>query len=302
MDQSKSSFKSAFIAFVGRPNSGKSTLLNTILGEELAIVTSLPQTTQKNMRGILNGDDYQLVFVDTPGIHKGKHVLNKSMFNQSTQLFSDSGIDLLCYIVDLSRPFGKEEELIAEKVTQFTGSVVIIFNKADSCSSIEKVTGEFYKKFPDLLSIKNLVISALVPSTKDVFLSTIDPLIPLGPKYYPDGDLTDCSMRFFASEYIRKQVIENTEKEVPHAACVEILAYNEMDDHHQIEATVHVETQGQKGIVIGKKGGGINKIKRLAQKELSKLTGTPVKISCTVKVTPKWRDNKSFLNEMGMET
>lgn len=301
MDSDSLHFKSAFVALVGRPNSGKSTLLNTILGENLSIVTTMPQTTQRNMRGIYNGEGYQLVFVDTPGMHRGKHTLNKSMYQQSTRMFSDVGIDILCYLVDLSRSFGAEEDEIAKMVKGLKISVCIIFNKTDVCDSVKAVISSFFSRYPNLSSAYHIALSAISPSAKDDFLKVIEPLIPYGPQYYPKEDISDLNLRFFASEYIRKQIIDLTYEEVPHASCVEIIDYKEFEDKHVVNAAIHVETQGQKGIVIGKKGKVINQIKKQAAKALAHLTGVPASITCHVKVTPKWRDNKQFLAGLGLE-
>ena len=301
MNNISSDFKSAFIALVGRPNCGKSTLLNTILGEQLSIVTPMPQTTRRNIRGIYNGEGYQLVFVDTPGFHRGKHALNKALYKQITDIFSDAGIDILCYLVDLSRSFGKEEDEIAKMVENMKISVYIVFNKADLCSSVDEKIKSFFSQYPKLASLPYISISAISPSAREIFLEAIQPVIPSGPHYYPEEDITDLNLRFFAAEYIRKQIIELTHEEVPHAAFVEIIDYKEYEDKHVVNATIHVETQGQKGIVIGKQGKVINQIKKQAAKELSELAGAPVNIICHVTVTPKWRDNNQFLNEMGLD-
>jgi GTP-binding protein Era len=300
MNNNNSKFKSAFIALIGRPNSGKSTLLNTVIGEELSIVTSLPQTTQRNMRGIYNEKDIQLIFVDTPGVHRGKHTLNKSMYEQAIGVLNDSGIDIICYLVDLSRSFGDEENEIASLLSKITATVCVIFNKIDLCKNVELVKKDFFDRYPKLKSYPAIEISALSKLSKDLFLDLINPFILEGPKYYPGDDLTDSNMRFFAAEYIRKQIIKLTQEEVPHASCVEILDYKEKASKHVIEAVIHVETAGQKGIVIGKKGKIINKIRTQAQKELTDFVGIPVKMTCHVKITPKWRDNKNFLSGVGL--
>ena len=301
MNDIPSNYKSAFIALVGRPNCGKSTLLNTILGEKLSIVTPMPQTTQRNMRGIYNGEGYQLVFVDTPGLHRGKHALNKAMYKQSSRIFSDAGIDILCYLVDLSRSFGEEENEIAKMVENLKISVYIVFNKTDLRSSVDETIKSFFSQYPKLASLPYISISAISPTAKETFLEAIQPVIPSGPQYYPEGDITDLNLRFFAAEYIRKQIIELTCEEVPHAAFVEIMDYKESEDKHIVNATIHVESQGQKGIIIGKQGKVINQIKKKAAKELSELAGAPVNIICHVKVTQKWRDNKQFLAGMGLD-
>lgn len=293
-------FKSAFIAFIGRPNSGKSTLLNTIIGEQLSIVTSLPQTTQRIMRGIYNGDNMQLIFIDTPGIHKGKHTLNKSLYEQAISMLYDKGIDIICYLVDLSRPYGNEEDEIANQVLKVKIPICLVFNKSDICDSCNLMKKEFYQRYPKFETYPAIEISALSNLAKGHFLNLINPYIPEGPKYFPDDDMTDSNMRFFAAEYIRKQIITLTKEEVPHASCVEILDYKEKNSKHVIEAVIHVESDGQKAIVIGKKGRIINKIRKLAQLELGHLVGMPVKMICHVKVSPKWRDSKKFLTGLGL--
>ncbi len=292
-------FKSAFIALVGRPNCGKSTLLNTLLGESLAVVSALPQTTRKNMKGIYTEDGFQLIFVDTPGMHSGKHALNKLMYEQSFSMFKDTGIDIICYLVDLSRDFGKEEDQIANMVIHYNKISCIIFNKVDLCKNVESMINNFFTKFPKLKDRPTTILTATSEEAKGLFLKIVKPLLTEGPQYYPNDDLTDKNLRYFASEYIRNRIIEVTRQEVPHAACVEIIDYKESPKRHTIEAVIHVETQGQKGIIVGKKGMVINQIKKRSQIELAKLVGLPVTIKCHVKVTPKWRDNRNFLNEMG---
>jgi GTP-binding protein Era len=294
-------FKSAFVALVGRPNSGKSTLVNTVLGEQLAIVTPMPQTTQRIMRGIYHGNGLQIVFVDTPGIHRGKHALNKSMYRQSTALFKDAGIDIIGYLVDLSRPMGKEEDEIADLIAAVEAPVVIIFNKADACADVKSAMDSFFTRYSVLSPKPRVVMCAKTPEAKEKFLDAIQPFVPSGPPYYPEEEVTDLNQRFFAAEFIRKQIIELTYEEVPHASCVEILEYKEFKDHHEITAVIHVETDGQKGILIGAKGKMVEKIKSRACRELALLTGVNVSISCRVVVTPKWRDNKRFLASMGLE-
>ncbi len=300
MSTTSPEFRSAFIALIGRPNSGKSSLLNTVLEENISIVTPMPQTTQRPVRGIYNGDGYQLVFIDTPGFHRGKHALNKSMYNLAVKIFSDAGIDILCYIVDLSRRFGREEAEIVRLVEEIKIPVCIVFNKMDLCKSVKSVTEQFYTEYPGLRQFPRVIISAVSPEAKVHFLDTIEPLLPVGPQYYPPDHITDANLRFFAAEFIRKQIIDLTCEEVPHASCVEIEDYKEYETGHEITATIHVETQGQKGILIGKKGSMITRIRKKAAEVLQLLTGSKVKITCHVKVSPGWRDNVQFLSSIGL--
>lgn len=294
-------FHSAFVAIIGRPNSGKSTLLNAILGEQLAIVSPMPQTTQRNMRGIYNEDNMQIVFVDTPGIHKGKHQLNHEMYASSTNMITDSGVDVLCYIIDMTRDFGDEEDDIAEKVAKVQRPVVIIMNKVDQLTlpEAEAKKVEFAERYPELAPMPQVMISALADNSGEIFIDSIRKFIPEGPQYYPEDDLTDASLRFFASEYIRKEIIANTHQEVPHASFVEITSYTEGEEKDEIDADIHVETSGQKAIVIGNKGATISKIRKGAEWKMRGLTGKKVKINIFVKITKHWRDKKNFLKEAG---
>jgi len=291
--------RSAFIALIGRPNSGKSTLVNTVLGEELALVSTLPQTTRKSFKGIYTEGAMQLVFVDTPGIHRGKHAFNARMIDESVRALANDAADLVCYLVDLSRPYGDEEDVVATIVRRAALPTVIVFTKKDICDDVDDMKNLFFLRNPKLAPLPHCVINAKDPSAKREFLSLIDPFVPEGPMHFSAEDMTDENLRFFAAEYIRKQVIYNTQDEVPHAVFVEVTAYRESEKRHHIEATIHVETDGQKGIIIGKKGSLISKIQKRASEDLGKLTGMPASIICHVKVTSGWRDNDSFLMKHG---
>ncbi len=294
-------FHSAFVAIIGRPNSGKSTLLNAILGEQLAIVSPMPQTTQRNMRGIYNEDNMQIVFVDTPGIHKGKHQLNHEMYSLSTSMIKDSGIDVVCYMVDMSREFGEEEDDIATKISGVDRPVLLVFNKVDQLTlpEAEEKRENFYERYPELKPFPNVMLSALAENCGEVFIDSLRSYVPEGPQYYPEDDLTDESLRFFAAEYIRKEIISLTHNEVPHACFVEITQYTEGEDVHRIEADIHVESPGQKAIIIGNKGQTISKIRRGSEWKMRGLTGVKCKVNIFVKITKHWRDKKAFLKEQG---
>ncbi|KMQ50834.1 GTP-binding protein Era [Chitinispirillum alkaliphilum] len=293
-------FRSAFIALLGRPNSGKSTLMNSILEEQISIVTALPQTTRKNIRGIYTTESMQLIFVDTPGIHKGKHAFNEAMIKEASAVLNEGGIDLVCYIVDLSRDFGEEEQIVSQIIASSSLPKLIIFNKSDKCSSAEEKKREFHDKFQIFKDTPSITLSAISKDAKSIFISSIEPFINPGPQYFDEDSLTDASMRFISSEIIRKQIILNTREEVPHATFVEIESYRESEERHWIIATIHVETTGQRGIIVGKKGSLISRIKRSASREISELTGVPVSLTLHVKVSPGWRDNKRFISRQGM--
>lgn len=293
-------FKSAFIALTGRPNSGKSSLMNTILGEQLSVVTPLPQTTRRNIKGIYTAENMQLIFVDTPGIHKGRHTFNEVMISEAREAIIEKGVDIVCYIVDLSRSFGDEEKVVADLVVQSGIKSIIVFNKVDITKDCDKTISGFYELFPELKSFPSIKISAIHPDAKQIFINQVEYLIPEGPRYYDSDEMTDANLRFFAAEYIRKHIILNTRDEVPHASFVEIESYQENENIHIVNATIHVETVGQRGILIGKGGLVIRKIRNKAELDLKKLLQVPVKIKIHIKITPKWRDNESFLRIQGI--
>ena len=297
--QTNGTTRSAFVALVGRPNSGKSTLLNTVIGEEIALVSNLPQTTRKNFKGIYTHDDLQLVFIDTPGIHRDKHSFNDHMIRESTAAVKKGSADLVCYLVDLSRPFGEEEDAVSRIVKLCGVPVIVLFTKKDICDDVSAAIQSFRERYPELSTAPSCSMNAKDPSAKGAFLAAIAPFVHNGPLYFPAADLTDENMRFFASEYIRRQIIYNTTDEVPHAAFVEVTAYRESPKRHHIEATIHVETDGQKGIIIGKKGALVKKIQKRASEDLARLTGMPASIICHVKVTKEWRDSEKLLAKQG---
>jgi GTP-binding protein Era len=288
-------FRSGFVALLGRPNCGKSTLLNTILGEEVSPATPLPQTTRQRLRGVYTRENIQIVFVDTPGIHKGAHRLNESMLSEAKDAAAEEGIDCLCYLVDLSREFGEEESLAASIVAATRAPKLIVFNKADICTSQVETIGRFYARFPGLKGTPSVTISATRGEDGKRFLAALDPFIKEGPRYYDEETLTDASMRFFAAEFIRKHIILCTREEVPHAVFVEIESYKELPGRHEINAVIHVETIGQKGIIIGKGGSLINRIRTGAERDIRALAACPVNVSCHIKVTPHWRDDPRFI-------
>lgn len=292
-------FRCGMMALVGRPNSGKSTLINTVIGEQLCLVTPLPQTTRRNLRGIYNDDNVQLVFVDTPGIHGTGKKLNKAMVNEARGALTDEGLDLVGYVVDLGREFGEEEDTVAGMVAEARVPVVVVFNKLDRCDNPDSHMEEFRIRYPALAGVRSVALIATTGEAREKFLGAVVPLLPEGLPLFPPDELTDQSLRFFAAECLRKGIILNTQKEVPHASCVEILQYRETPEQHVIEAAIHVETAGQKGIVIGKGGRVIGRIRRVAENEMERLAGAPVSFHCHVKVSPKWRDKPGFLRAIG---
>ncbi|MBN1577194.1 MAG: GTPase Era [Chitinispirillaceae bacterium] len=297
----RSPFRSAFIALIGRPNSGKSTLLNNVIGDEVSIVSALPQTTRGSTRGIFTTNTMQLVFVDTPGIHHGRHLMNHAMLQDACRAVADD-VDLICYLVDLSREYAEEETAAADLVRSIKGvPVLIVFNKTDMTKRVDDAVERFHRLFPDLATLPSVRLSAVHPDAKKLFLASVDPFIPEGPRYFDPDELTDSTMRRIAAEHIRKQVIAAAGNEVPHATFVEIESYRETPQRHEIIATIHVETRGQRGIIVGKGGSVISRIKKAARGSIMNLAGVPVSLTCHVKVSPRWRDNKDFLRRVGVD-
>jgi GTP-binding protein Era len=272
--------------------------MNTVLGEELSIVSTTPQTTRKNLKGIYNAPGMQLVFVDTPGIHRGKHAFNVAMIDEAVRSLS-SDVDVACYIVDLAREFGEEEDEIATIVARLGIPRILLFNKKDICDNPAAMMKLFFERYPSLAAVPHEAVTAKEPQSKETFLKLLDPFVPVGPAHFPADDLTDANTRFFAAEYIRKQILYNTREEVPHAAFVEITDYRELPDRHQVDAMIYVETDGQKAIVIGAGGKLIKKIQARAAEDLAKLTGVPATISCHVRIHKDWRDDERFLKRAG---
>jgi GTP-binding protein Era len=291
--------RTGVVAIVGRPNAGKSTLLNTVLGQELSVVTQLPQTTRRNLRGIHTAPGVQIVFVDTPGIHEAGHRYNRAMTGESRAALRDTGVDAVAYVVDLGREFGDEEDVVAGLVAAAAQPRLVVFNKVDRCETPDARREQFRLRYPALAALPSVSISARRPQARESFLAALTPMLPEGPPLYPADDLTDENLRFFAAEFLRKAIIGNTREEVPHAACVEILDYKESPRQHVVQAVIHVETDGQRGILVGKGGTMIGRIRMAAEAALTRLAGAPVSYRLHVKVTPKWRDNPGFLRAMG---
>jgi GTP-binding protein Era len=289
-------FRSGFIALIGRPNTGKSTLLNAILGQKVAIVTDRHQTTRNRIQGIKTLEDSQMIFVDTPGIHVPRHALGASMVRTTQEALRD--IDVVAFVTDAGK--GAEEDLaVISMLKDLKKPVVFVLNKADrrSPAAIARIMEEYSRLFPFAASVP---VSALKEKGISLLLDTISDFLPAGPKYYEDDMVTDQYERFMASEIIREKIIKNTSEEVPHAAAVEILEWKEKKKGLiSINAVIYIEREGQKGIIIGKKGEMLKTIGRQARKDIETLTGSRVYLELWVKVKKGWRDDKRILRELG---
>lgn len=291
-------FHSGFITIIGRPNAGKSTLLNTVLGQKIAIVSDKPQTTQNKIRGFYTTDAAQLVFIDTPGIHKPKHKLGEFMLEAAKSAIG--GVDVIFYIVDASEKFGGGEEYIINSLPKDV-PVFLLLNKIDLLPK-DKLFGiiDFYKdKFP----FKEIVpISALKNDNVERLLETVISYLSEGPCYYPEDMVTDQPERAIMAEIIREKVLELTEDEVPHSVAVEMLEVKERSEGKvYANAVIYVERDSQKGILIGKNGSKLKEIGRRARLEMEKALGSSFYLELWVKVKKDWRNKEIHLRNFGFD-
>ena len=288
--------KSAFITLIGRPSSGKSTLMNELCGRKISIVAPSPQTTRNRVRGILTDTRGQLVFIDTPGYHISDKKLNLQLKTVSVSALEDA--DLILYVIDSSRRLGEEEENLTDLLKRFNEKLVIAVNKTDLPGSSSKEIIDNYKElFPDAAI---LAVSALeADGTEDLKMVLFDKS-PDGEKMYPDEFFTDQEPEFRASEIIREKAINRVKEELPHAIYVEIADMEVSDDGKVlwIRAFLIVERESQKGIVVGKGGAGIKVIRVSAQKELNEIFPYRVNLDLRVKANTKWRRNDQLLKRL----
>jgi len=290
-------FKSGFVAVVGRPNVGKSTLINSFIGQKIAAVSPKPQTTRLNQLGILTDENAQIVFVDTPGIHEPKHALGKGMNAKAQGALVDA--DVVLWLVDVSDNPYAEDRIIAERLK---GVQVVIqaLNKIDlikDTDALENKRKLFHKLFP---AAEQIMISAVEGTGFGALREEILACLPEGPPYYPEDQITDIYEREIASDLIREAALNNLHDEIPHAIAVRIDEYKERDETGAfIAATIFLERDSQKGIVIGKQGSMLKTIGTAARKAIETMSGRKVFLDLRVKVKKNWRTDPAFLRQMG---
>ena len=295
MDEKKD-FKSGFVALIGRPNVGKSTLLNYLVGQKVAIMSPQPQTTRNKISGIYTDDQEQIVFIDTPGIHKPKNKLDDFMDKSSYSALDE--VDVVLFMVE-PEPAGKGDQYIAELLKKIKKPVFLVINKIDKVHPDELLSIiDSYKNLGDFAEI--VPISASQGNNVSELIKTIAKYLPEGPQFYDADQLTDRPEYFIVAELIREQVLKLTHEEVPHATAVVV---DRMRDHEggklQVEATIYVERPGQKGIIIGKKGQMLKQIGIAARQEIEALLGEKVNLRLWVKVQKNWRSDPAFLKYIG---
>jgi len=293
-------FKSGFVSLIGLPSAGKSTLLNALVGQKLAIVADKPQTTRTAIQGVLTLPGAQIVFVDTPGIHKADSPLNKRLMD--TVRASIEERDLLLLVVDATHEFRDENRRAIDVARRHDTPVVLVLNKVDLLKDKSRLLPhiEAYKQafeFADYVPVSALKGTGL----KDLRKVIVSHL-PDGPAYFPEDYVTDQPERFLAGELIREKVLQATQQEVPHSVTVNVDRWEEGERLTRIYATIRVERDGQKGIVIGAKGAMLKRIGTLARQEMEGLFGVKIYLDLHVKVEPDWREKASFLNALDWRT
>lgn len=290
-------FKSGFVSIIGRPNVGKSTLLNAILKEKIAIVTPKAQTTRNRIQGIYTTDNEQIIFIDTPGIHKAHNELGNIM--NDFALKSITGIDLILYSIDVNVPLGTGDRFIIDALRESKVPTILVANKVDKEQDTNKIVEniETYKEYGNFIG--GITISATEGFNIDKLLEMVVSNLEYGPMYYPEDQLIDQPERFVVCELIREKVLLNTSEEIPHSVAVTIDRFKESDKIIDIHATIVVERLSQKKIIIGAKGAMIKKIGTEARKDIKNFLGLPVYLELFVKVEDNWRNKKYQLKEFG---
>ncbi len=293
-------FKSGFIALTGRPNVGKSTLMNLLVGEKAAIVSEKPQTTRNRIRGILTTNDFQAVFIDTPGIHKPRHRLGERMVQIALSTIRE--VDLVLFLADAGAGPGGGDEYIINALGQVSTPVILVVNKADLAPGdrVQELIGHYSRLYAFAAA---LGVSALTGHNREKLLSLIAERLPEGPCYYPEDMITDQPERLIVAELVREKILRLTREEVPHAVAVEVEAMRRREgrDLVDIEATIFVEKDSQKSIVIGKGGAMLKEVGKLARQEIEALLGSPVFLRLWVKVRRDWRNREGTWQGLGLE-
>tara|TARA_B100002052_G_scaffold43020_1_gene35409 strand:- start:11344 stop:12222 length:879 start_codon:yes stop_codon:yes gene_type:complete len=288
--------KSGFVNIIGNPNVGKSTLINSLLGHKLSIITHKAQTTRHRILGILNDDNYQIVFSDTPGIIKPKYELQESMMNFISSIFEDA--DILIYMIDASSDNDSNDDKIIEKLKSSKLPLLVLLNKIDLSSqdSVTQKMAEISISFP---TAKLFAISALNNFNLDILKEKIIELLPDAPAYFSKDTLTDKSERFFVEEIIREKILTHYKNEIPYSVEIEVEEFIEKSDFVRIRAIIYVMRNSQKGIIIGHKGLGLKRIGSESRRDIEKMLGKKIFLETPVKVKKNWRNDKKQLKNFG---
>ncbi len=294
-------YKSGFVAIIGRPNVGKSTLLNQILGQKIVITTDKAQTTRKRIKGILTNDEGQIVFIDTPGVHKPLNKFGEFLLDEAKVSVPDA--DLILFLVDGSEPAGRGDKWIVENMLLSAKSpILLVLNKLDKLKNPLKIEENLltYKVLFEQ-NIPTVKISAKTGRNKDTLIENIMKKLPQGEQLYPEDVVTEETMRQVAEEIIREKILINTKEEIPHSVAVLIEKYEETEKIDRIYASIYCEQKSQKGILIGKGGSLLKVIGTQARLELEEIVGKKVYLELNVKIEKDWRKNNKALKNLGYE-
>jgi len=291
-------FKSGFVAVIGRPNVGKSTLLNRFVGEKVAIVSNKPQTTRNKIQGIITGDDHQIIFIDTPGIHQPKTRLAENMVKTAEQ--AARGVDVILFMIEPKINIKADIEL-AEKLLKGKTPVFLVINKTDSVPKPELLT--VIAAYKDYKFAEIVPMSALKGENADNLLETVLKYLPEGPRYFPDDAYTDKPEKFIVAELIREKTLFLLQDEIPHGIAVEVMSMKERKNRPlmDIEATIYCEKESHKGIVIGKHGSILKQIGTKARHDVARLLDCEVNLQLWVKVKENWRDSDFYIRNFGLK-
>ncbi|PCF64795.1 GTPase Era [Staphylococcus intermedius] len=292
-----SEYKSGFVTIIGRPNVGKSTFVNRVIGHKIAIMSDKAQTTRNKIQGVMTQSDAQIVFLDTPGIHKPKHKLGDYMMKVAKNTLSE--IDAVMFMVNVNEEIGRGDEYIMEMLKTVKTPVFLVLNKIDLVHPDALMPRiEQYQSYMHFAEI--IPISALEGHNVDHFINVLKSYLPEGPQYYPDGQISDHPEQFVVSELIREKILQTTSEEIPHAIGVNVERMTqESEDRVHIEAVIYVERDSQKGIVIGKGGKKLKEVGKRARMDIEHLLGSKVYLDLWVKVQKDWRNKSSFIKQMG---
>ncbi|MBM7716297.1 GTPase Era [Siminovitchia sp. FSL H7-0308] len=298
MMNENTTFKSGFVSIIGRPNVGKSTFLNKVIGQKIAIMSDKPQTTRNKVQGVLTTDHTQVIFIDTPGIHKPKHKLGDFMIKVAMNTFNE--VDLILFMINAEEGYGRGDEYIIEQLKNVRTPIFLVINKIDQIHPDQLLT--IIEQYKDMLPFQEIIpISALEGNNVEKLLQLINDYLPEGPQYYPADQVTDHPERFIVSELIREKVLHLTREEVPHSIAVVLdqMKTEKNKDIIHIMATIIVERNSQKGIVIGKQGKMLKEIGQRARMDIENLLGSKVFLELWVKIQKDWRNKASHLKDFG---
>ncbi|EFR32531.1 ribosome biogenesis GTPase Era [Peptoniphilus harei ACS-146-V-Sch2b] len=298
----ENNFKSGYVSVIGRPNVGKSTLLNAIIGEKISAISSKPQTTRQNITFIHTDEDAQIIFLDTPGIQKPKNKLGEFMLTESKEGIEDS--DVITYIVDTSKKIGRAERSIIDILKEYKGKlpIILLINKVDTIRKDELL--EIISMYAEEEIFDDIIpISAMKNDGVDIYLETLKKFLKPGPMYYPEDMITDKNERFIVAEIIREKGLIYLNEEVPHGLAISIEKFKKREDKnmYDIDANIYVERDTHKGILIGKNGSMLKRIGTEAREEAERLLDAKVNLQIWVKVEKNWRDRDNLVKRFGYD-